>query len=193
MDNSRIKLFLFVCLLIIVIIIIGLNYFQSKKEQFLLEDFERKVLNEQYQSFPLEVKRSLINTNETTGTEKLYGSIWVKDEESIYSGLYYNDYDKNIFYYVMFLKSDYIAELNEEKTSLLTNKYFKEIENNFKCKTLGEGENAVVFCESFWMDKEDNKRGVGVLSGRNESSIFTCLIPKESEIYGWKSCSEEFA
>ncbi len=51
-------------------------------------------------------------------------------------------------------------------------------------------------CENFWRDKNDIKRGIGLMSpipGEDKAEIFTCEIYSNSQNYNWDTCSTQKA
>ena len=87
-----------------------------------------------------------------------------------------------------------LNNVGEELSSSISKIYFNNIVDNWKCQDIGTDiEKTGTFCESFWIDDDKNKRGMGIVSVRNESLVFLCSIPIGSEYYDWNSCSEEYA
>jgi len=194
-----------IILLISIVIILTLfafsfyNYYQYYKENYekiIIERFIQENLRENYHPKELEVKQRLISTGETTGSDTLYGGIWYIGETKFYANLHYNLNNSKISNFQIFIVSDEIPdkpnELDETKSFLLFDKYFKiKGENEIKCEIPMTD---ITYCEKFWLEPNENKKGMGVAVRIFNETIIKfvgiCEYPKESEDYETETCAQ---
>jgi len=183
----------------IILVTIGLIIFitcfiilpKENYEETMIKNFVKENLRDEYILPNLTIKNKLISTNETTGTDNLYGAVWSVQGIEFWVGMHYNLYDRNITDLKIFIIPPQTLENIDEDIALsISKKYFKDVkEDSLNCEYFGN----VTFCENFWMNQNKNKIGVGVIVYNNsEVQQFLCAHPPGSEHYEWKSCAEQF-
>lgn len=82
------------------------------------------------------------------------------------------------------------APLTDKVSSSLAKKFFKNFEEKWECREVGN----YSFCESFWIKENRDKRSVFVFTPfgkpRPNTLVVSCVIPFGSEFYERNSCIE---
>lgn len=106
------------------------------------------------------------------------------------------DRNKIIQMYILF---DYNsnASVSEDLARDTVSQFFLPVPKKpFSCKLL---DNKANYCETFWIESDGTKIGIGMheyspfSSGINKTTVFFCQFMQDSPSYSWKSCASEFA
>lgn len=100
----------------------------------------------------------------------------------------YNADNKIEFLTIVASVPEISGSLTEKRSSVLANKFFKNFQEDWKCTKVVK----YSFCESFWVEKDGDKRSVFVFTPfdilRPKTLVVSCLIPSGGEFYERNSC-----
>jgi len=160
------------------------------KERILLQGFVKKNLKKDCYSFPLDVEHRLVLSNRTTGSDNVYGTIWKNNGNTIYSGLFYNYDNSQISSYAIYITlGEPLGNIDKTKASSISKIYFNTFEEDWTCGSLiADNPETSTLCESFWVDGDSSKRGVGIIGSDTQTTLYICEFPRGSERYDQESC-----
>jgi len=137
---------------------------------------------------------STITFKQNEGIRESFSTLWDTKEGTVSAIMVSSSDGTNISQmYLSFLKPQ--SQVPTVELAQTTTSQFFSIQPKGKwgCKPIYV--NTMTFCENFWEEEDGERLGLGIIgvSPQESNLVFFCQHNKDSKLYSWKSCQNEFA